>query len=593
MAGIFFNQKNKEKAQAGMHKSIRFQNISVLIYSILIILLLNIIGSYVFTRFDLTSEKRYTLSDATKKMLSQVDDYVFFKIYLDGDFPAGFKRLRNETREMLDEFRAYNEFIGYEFINPNASADEKERDNIYRLLIEKGLKPTELQVKAKDGARRQIIFPAAMVSFKGRESSLHLLLEQMGQESETVLNNSIQNLEFNLASTINKLIQADKPKIAFISGHGEMKDDDNFGAREALSEYYTLEKVSLNGRISALTERNTSDSSRIGIYNKYKAVVIAKPDSAFSEKDKFIIDQYLMRGGKILWFVDGVKAEMDSLQTKSTTLGLANELNIEDQLFKYGVRINPDLILDITCLPIVMVTGRTGNQPKFSYMPWMFFPLINPTSKHPIVNNINGIRTQFVSSLDTIGIKNVRKTILLTSSQYSRAVNAPVIIDLEMVKRQPDERLFTQSNIPVAVLLEGRFESLFKNRIPAEIRDDPQIQFMESSRNTQVIVVSDGDVIRNQRHRQKGYPLPLGFDQDTRQSFGNRDFLLNAMNYLVDDSRLISIRSRELKIRLLDRKRVEKEKLQWQIVNVVSPIVLVIFFAFIWNFFRKRRFARN
>ena len=592
MAGFSLKRKNRDVPNSAAQKNIRRQNVIMLIYSILIIILLNIIGSFVFTRFDLTAEKRYTLSDVTKKMLSQVDDYVYFKIYLEGDFPAGFKRLRNETREMLDEFRAYNEFIGYEFINPNVSSDEKERDNTYRLLIEKGLKPTELNVKAKEGSKQQIIFPGAMVSYKGRETSMHLLLEQLGSSSETVLNNSIQNLEFNLATAVNKLIINDKPKIAFITGHGELNDKDNYSAREALSEYYSVEKVQLNGKINALTERNTSDSSRVGIYNKYTAIIIAKPDSAFSEKDKFIIDQFLMRGGKILWLVDGVNAEMDSLQKKSSTLGLANEINIEDQLFKYGVRINPDLILDVTCLPIVMITGRNGDQPKFGYLPWMFFPLLNPTSKHPIVNNLNGIRTQFTSSIDTIGIKNVKKTILLSSSQYSRSVSAPVIIDLEMVKRQPDERLFTQANIPVAVLLEGKFESLFKNRVPAEIREDRQISFVENSRQTQVIVVSDGDVIRNQTHRQKGYPLPLGFDQDTRQSFGNGDFILNAMNYLVDDSRLISIRSRELKIRLLDRKRVEAEKLQWQILNIGLPILLVIFFALLWNFFRKRRYTR-
>ena len=557
---------------------------------ILIIILINIIGSYAFTRFDLTSEKRYTLSESTKKLLKEVDDYIYFRIYLEGDFPAGFKRLRNETREMLDEMRAYNKFINYEFINPNASNDAKDREKIYRQLIEKGLNPTDLQVKDKESESRQIIFPGAIASYRGKETPVQLLSNQMGARPEEILNLSVENLEYNLANTIRKLIVTYKPKVAFIYGHGELDEAYIYDISQSMAEYYTVERIKLDGQINSLTQHKT-DSGRISIFNKYKAIIIAKPDSAFSEQDKFIIDQFLMRGGKILWFVDGVKAEMDSLQNKSNTLGLARDINLEDMLFRYGVRINNDLVLDANCLPIMMVTGAIGNQPRFSFVPWIFFPLANPATNHPIVNNLNMVKTQFISSLDTIAIKGVKKTILLSSGQYSRKVNAPIIIDLNIARQEPDLKLFDQPYIPLAVFLEGKFSSLYEHRIPASISNSPEIGFIAESKPTQMLVVSDGDVIRNQLERKNGYPLPLGYDQDTRQTFGNKEFILNALNYMLDDSKLVTIRSREIKMRLLDPQKLQNERLRWQTLNIVAPVVLVLIFGLIKYYLRKRRYA--
>lgn len=580
----------KDHISSSSRKKIAHQAILRLVMGILIIILINIIGSYAFTRFDLTSEKRYTLSESTKKLLKEVDDYIYFRIYLEGDFPAGFKRLRNETREMLDEMRAYNKFINYEFINPNASNDAKDREKIYRQLIEKGLNPTDLQVKDKESESRQIIFPGAIASYRGKETPVQLLSNQMGARPEEILNLSVENLEYNLANTIRKLIVTYKPKVAFIYGHGELDEAYIYDISQSMAEYYTVERIKLDGQINSLTQHKT-DSGRISIFNKYKAIIIAKPDSAFSEQDKFIIDQFLMRGGKILWFVDGVKAEMDSLQNKSNTLGLARDLNLEDMLFRYGVRINNDLVLDANCLPIMMVTGAIGNQPRFSFVPWIFFPLANPATNHPIVNNLNMVKTQFISSLDTIAIKGVKKTILLASGQYSRKVNAPIIIDLNIARQEPDLKLFDQPYIPLAVFLEGKFSSLYEHRIPASISNSPEIGFIAESKPTQMLVVSDGDVIRNQLERKNGYPLPLGYDQDTRQTFGNKEFILNALNYMLDDSKLVTIRSREIKMRLLDPQKLQNERLRWQTLNIVAPVVLVLIFGLIKYYLRKRRYA--
>ncbi|HAW57557.1 MAG TPA: gliding motility-associated ABC transporter substrate-binding protein GldG [Bacteroidales bacterium] len=491
---------------------------------------------------------------------------------------------------MLDEMRAYNKFINYEFINPNASNDAKDREKIYRQLIEKGLNPTDLQVKDKESESRQIIFPGAIASYRGKETPVQLLSNQMGARPEEILNLSVENLEYNLANTIRKLIVTYKPKVAFIYGHGELDEAYIYDISQSMAEYYTVERIKLDGQINSLTQHKT-DSGRISIFNKYKAIIIAKPDSAFSEQDKFIIDQFLMRGGKILWFVDGVKAEMDSLQNKSNTLGLARDINLEDMLFRYGVRINNDLVLDANCLPIMMVTGAIGNQPRFSFVPWIFFPLANPATNHPIVNNLNMVKTQFISSLDTIAIKGVKKTILLSSGQYSRKVNAPIIIDLNIARQEPDLKLFDQPYIPLAVFLEGKFSSLYEHRIPASISNSPEIGFIAESKPTQMLVVSDGDVIRNQLERKNGYPLPLGYDQDTRQTFGNKEFILNALNYMLDDSKLVTIRSREIKMRLLDPQKLQNERLRWQTLNIVAPVVLVLIFGLIKYYLRKRRYA--
>ena len=420
---------------------------------------------------------------------------------------------------------------------------------------------------------------------------LQLLIDQMGIESENVLNNSIQALEYNISNVIRKLSIKSKPKIAIIEGHGELNNYAMYDITSALSQYYQVERVRLDEKINKLTNREISDTTATKISNIYKAIIIAKPDSSFSEKDKFIIDQYVMYGGKILWLIDPVFASMDSLKNTSQTVGITNELNLADQLFRYGVRLNTNLIMDISALQIPIVTGKVGNQPQTSFLPWYFFPIIMPTANHPIVKNLNAIKTEFVSSIDTID-NGIKKTILLTSSKYSRLVNTPVIIDLAILRKEPEERLFNKPFQSVAVLLEGEFESNFSNRISTEISQSDKIGFLEKSKPTSMIVISDGDVIKSEFHYSKGYPLPLGYDQYTGQMFGNKEFILNCMNYLCDDSGLITVRSRELKLRMLDKTKIEKSKIQWQVINVVLPVVIVILFGFLMAFLRKRRYTK-
>ena len=579
-------EKGKNK-----QRNLRRNSLIQLIAGIMIIILVNIIGSFIFTRFDLTSEKRYSLSPATKQLLKEIDDIVYFRVYLEGEFPAGFKRLRNATKEMLDEFRAYNKNIQYEFINPSQSEDEQERNDTYQLLVEKGLQPTDLQVSTKEGREQQIIFPGALASYRSNETAVELLASQIGVPPEEVLNNSIQALEFRLASTIRNLTMISKPTVAFIRGHGELENKYIYDIGQALSKQYTVGVISIGEQLNSLTKRDSISEDKTRIINKYDAIVIAKPDSAFSEKDKFIIDQYIMRGGKVLWLIDPVFASMDSLETSETTLGIARELNLEDMLFRYGVRINTDLVMDLNALPIPLRTGQVGNQPKIDFFPWYFFPVITPAEDHPIVKNLNAIKTEFVSSIDTIRVADIKKTILLRTSPYSRTINTPALISLAILEQEPDERAYSGPPQTVAVLLEGEFRSDFENRIPPEIQNSKDIGFLAKSKPTRMVVVSDGDVIRNQLHFQQGYPLPLGYDQYTGQSFGNKDFIMNALDYMLDESGLISIRSREVKLRLLDMTRVNNNKVFWQAFNIFFPVLLVILYGFIQNYLRKRKYS--
>ena len=572
-------------------KNIKRNNIIQLILGIVIIILLNVIGAYLFTRVDLTSEKRYSLSDATREMLGEVDDIVFFRVYLEGDFPAGFQRLRNATKEMLDEFRAYNDNIHYEFINPSESENQKERNETYQLLVESGLNPTDLQVKTNEGMSQKIIFPGALVTYRSKEIPLELLRTQVGVPPEQVLNNSIQALEFNLANSIQKLSRPMKASIAFITGHGELSAERTADLMNTLALDYNVERVPIKGQINSLAERTAVDSLTTRIRNKYDAIIIAKPDSAFTDRDKFIIDQYIMRGGNVLWFIDPVFASMDSIQNQESTVGVAMDMNLQDLFFRYGVRLNRNLVMDLNAMPIPVVVGQMGDQPQYEFFPWYYFPLLNPTSDHPIVKNLNAIKTQFVSSIDTIKKPGIKKTVLLKTSPYSRTVRTPAFISLRMIQEEPNERQYGGPAQNVAMLLEGSFESLFRNRMPPEIAEDKDIGFLESGEPAKMLVVSDGDIIKNQM--RQGFPLPLGYDQYTQRTFGNKEFILNALSYMIDESNLISVRGKEIKLRMLDKTRVNNNKILVQLLNTVVPVLIILIFWIIQYFLRKRKYTRS
>ncbi|MEA3443258.1 MAG: gliding motility-associated ABC transporter substrate-binding protein GldG [Bacteroidota bacterium] len=565
-------------------KEIKKQNIIQLILVVAIVILLNFVSNFTFVRLDLTAEKRYTLSPTTIEFLENLDDVVYFKVYLSGkDLPYGFKRLQNATREMLDEFRNYaDNYIQYEFIDPFESPDLATRGEIGRQLMKKGLSPTNIEERDdKGGVSEKLIFSGAIISYREKESSLELLKNSINSSGEENLNSSIEGLEFDLVNSIMKLSKIRKEKIAFIEGHGELPELEIADAANSLSEFYTVKRVKINGRINSLSE--------------FECIIIARPDSVFSNQDKFIIDQFIMRGGKALWLIDGVDVSMDSLMYSSSVIALINHTNLEDQLFKYGVRINPNLVQDMQCGGLKLKTSVAGAPLKFRTFPWVYFPLLVSNNNSSITKNLDLVKTQFVSTIDTVGVsKKVKKEFLLFSSQRSRIINAPAQIKLNLVNQVLNDDYFDKAFLPTAVLLEGEFESVFKNRLSPDFTEKKEIHFKENSQPTKMIVVADGDIIRNSFRRAEGQyiPLPLGYDRHTEMSFaGNKDFILNAVNYLLDDLGVMEIRSREIKLRLLDKARVQNEPLFWKLINILVPILFVVVFGIIFNYFRRRKYS--
>ena len=571
----------------------KFSPIKTIIAGLLFVIAANIIASFFFTRFDLTSEKRYTLSEATVDLLDELDDYVYVKIMLTGkDLPMGFQRLKNETKEMLDEFAAHNKYVEYVFVDPTKVGNSDDVMAAYKELAEKGLQPTDLRVNKKTGTERKVIFPGALITYKDREIPVQLLQSQMGIPSEEVLNNSIQNLEYNFSNAIRKLVGTSKSSVAIIEGYGGFRKDYFMSFEYLLSEYYSVSYVNIDGQLNSLANIRSRGEDSVLMENKYSAIIIPGPTQAVPEKDKFIIDQYIMRGGKVLWLVEPVYVTMDSLQNAPTTLAVNNYTNLQDQLYNYGVRLEPQLVMDLQCISIPLTTGSVGGRPQIEFFPWPFFPVLTPATTHPIVKNLNAIKTEFISPITKIDIPNVKHSVLLHSSQYSKIFATPDVVSLELLTLKPDPALFNKRNVPVALLLEGTFRSLYDNRIPPDIRDNAMISFLHESKPTAMVVVSDADMIKNQFRAGDGMPFNMGYDQYTDNQFGNPEFFLNVMNYLCDDTKLISVRSRELKLRILDVAKIESNPLKYQLINLIIPSLIIIICGLIYSIIRKYKYSK-
>lgn len=559
------------------------RDIMSLFVLIAIVVLINFIGSFYFKRFDLTSEKRYTLAESTKTLLQNLDEEVYFKVYFDGDFNPSFTRLRNEAKEILDEFRAYSgNQIQYEFIVPGEGMTADEKTNLEKQLYEKGLVPEPIFEKNKDKTSQTLIWPGAVVSHKGKEAIWKIFNRQDNTDFEMSVNNSVKELEYSLTNTIRKLKRNKKPEVTFIEGHYELDTLRTYDLAMSLSEYYDVNRTAILGKLGALDQSD--------------AIIIAKPDSAFSVADQYIIDQYIMKGGKVLWLVDPVSINMDTLQMKGYSLGLNNPLNLDNMLFKYGVRLNSVLLQDFQCSVIPMNVGFKKGQPNFKLFPWPFSPLILPDVNHPIVKNLDLIKFDYVGSLDTITARGIKKTVLLSTSRYTKTLPTPVRIFYSSVQIPPKESQFLNSYIPVACLLEGEFTSFAENRLPTIFLNDTNFtkkhKFIEKGKYTKMIVVADGDVARNDYNRNERRPYVLGYDKFSNRQYANKTFLLNCVNYLLDDEGMLQLRSREVTLRLLDKKKITTQRSKWQMTNVLMPVVLLIVFGLIQFFLRKRKFAK-
>lgn len=555
-----------------------FDILSLVIWLALIILV-NFIGSNFFNRLDLTEEKRYTLNESSRERLENLDEVVFVRVYLEGDLPTEFRELRNATKEMLDDFRAYaGENIQYEFINPSESPDEKERVEVYQELTRQGLQYTNIRLQTGDKMSEQIVFPGAILSFKGRETPIQLLKSQTGATEQQMITNSIQQLEYEFMSAIDKITSTYKKKVAFIEGNGELSALETADSKRALEEFYEVSRIKIDQNLDALEGQD--------------AIIIARPDSAYDERDKFIIDQFIMNGGKVIWFIDPVFARMDSLRKSTMTMGLVLEHNLEDQLFHYGARLNGDLVMDIECINKPIVTGYIGNQPRQEMFPWFYEPLLSGNEAHPITQNLDRIKTEFVSTIESVAGDSVTSTPLLLTSEKSRTVAAPTRISFNILREPPKYEMFTKGPLTTALLLEGKFTSVFTNRLPRKLLDDDGINFKERSAPTKMIVVSDGDIIRNPISKLENKFFALGYDKYSQKVFGNREFVLNAVNYLCDDSGLLNVRSKNFKIRLLDQAKIDEDRTFWQVLNTSVPLVFILVFAIVFIKIRKRRFAQ-
>lgn len=573
-----------------MKKTAATRDIVQLILSLLIVGLLAWLSSVYFFRWDLTSEKRHTLTDDTIEFLEELDETIYLKVYLKGDYPAMFTKLETATREKLQEMRAYsNGYLEFEFINPADVADETTRNENFQKLVDSGLGYTTLQIREKDGVSEKVIFPAAQVTHRGETLPLQLLKSQERVPDAMMINNSINNLEYELMNVFYQLKAAEKPKVAFLQGHGELDELETGDLAKALEDFYNVSYVELDERVNALTDRVGDTDYRENVYD---ALIVAKPTEKVSDKDKYIIDQFVMHGGKVVWLLDAMSASMDSLEGRDLTMGLSMDTNLDDQLFKYGVRINKNLLIDRSCAPIGIMTGPMGNQQQMEYFPWYFKPLIIPESNHPIVSNLDPIVMEFVSSIDTIPRKGVRKNILLSTSEHTRIFRSPVRISLNIVRIDPDFGNNNSPHQPVAAMLEGTFESAFKNRLSPLLVEDENFGFKEESKPTRMLVVSDGDVAKNRVNRSRGQFYPLGFDRYAgRKLYGNREFLVNALNYMLGDASLISIRSRDVKLRQLDAERIGAESTKWQVINVALPVLLIFLLGVVQYFIRRKKYA--
>ncbi len=548
--------------------------------SILVLLVIlftvNWLSGEFFMRIDLTQDKRYTLSPAALEIIDDVEDPVVFDVFLEGSFPAEFRRLSNETREMLEEFAAQNRNIHFNFIDPLSEGDDANAiaEEFYNL----GMTPARVNVRESGKSSETIIFPWAIANSGEKTVKISLLKNQIGATDEDRVTASVQQLEYALANGLSKLIYPRLKKIAVMRGNGELEDRRIANFIKTIQEYYFIAPFTLDS--VAENPRKTLQELK-----EFDLVIEPKPTEAFTEKEKYVLDQYLMNGGKMLWLAEVTNMETDSLfNTNASAIALHRDLNLGDYFFSYGVRLNPALVNDLYSAPIILASG-TGNDTRFNPYPWFYSPLTSSPNDHPIINNIEAVKFEYANPIDTLA-NPVSKTILLSSSPRTKVEGVPLQISLDMVSLKPNIPSYDDGEQPLAVLLEGEFRSVYQNRIkPFELSNA-----RDFSIETKMLVISDGDVIKNDL--QSGKPLELGFQRYTGNTYGNKEFLLNSVNYLLDDTGLIDIRSKEVSLAFMDTEEVSEEREKWQLVNLLGPIALLLVFGFCFKYYRRRKYIK-
>lgn len=531
------------------------------------LLVLNYVANSIYKRFDLTQDKRYTLSEVSESLIDKIDAPLTIHVFLEGDFPAEFKRLQIETRQFLEELQAKNSNIRFRFINP---------DNIRERLVKRGMMPSQLTVEEDGKLSEAIIFPWAEITYGKKVELISLLPNSIAKTQEAQLQNAVEKLEYSFANALHNVTLKERQKIAVLAGNGELQDIYQYSLLSEVGKKYRLAKFTLDS-VASNPQKTLKD------LRNYDLAIIAKPTERFTEEEKFTVDQFIANGGKSLWMLDNNYADTDSLYNEGKMLAFPRDLNLTDLLFGYQVRVNNKLIQDLYSAKIPLATGNVGNQTQFQHLNWFYHPLVNGNPNHPITKNVAPVRFRFATQIDTLK-GNLKKTPLLVTSVLTKKTGTPNFIELQSIAKEPKENEFASGPQLLAVLLEGAIPSAYKNRIkPFDTPD-----FKAESTNNKMIVIADGDVGRNQI--LKGKPHDLSLDKWTGEQFGNKEFLINAIDYLLDDSGLIQLRNKTIQINLLDKQRAFAEKRFWQFINIGIPLVLLALFGFGFNYWRKKKY---
>ncbi|TXN35949.1 gliding motility-associated ABC transporter substrate-binding protein GldG [Flagellimonas hymeniacidonis] len=547
-----------------------------IIGALVLVVILNLVGNFLYTRFDLTEDKRYTLSEPTIAAVKQFDAPIVIDILLEGTIPPEFSKLKAETIQLLKTFESYNQNIQFNLINP--LEDETNTQQTIADLQRIGLKPANVTIEENGKVSQELVFPWAMVNYADKTVKVSLLKNKLGSNAEDRINNSVQQLEYAFADAFTKLTIKEKKRVAVIKGNGELDDVYIADYLTTIRDYYNIGAITLDSV-------ETNPQKVLNQLKGFDLAIIAKPTEAFTDEEKFVLDQFVVNGGKSIWLIDQVAMEVDSIfKGGGSALALPRDLNLKDFFFKYGVRINPVLVNDLYFTQIVLASGE-GNDSQYNPVPWYYNPMVFSRNNHAINTNIEAVRYQFANAMDILE-NDYEKTVLLWSSPLSKTEGVPKQIGLNILDNPPNKELYTNGNQPLAVLIEGHFESTFKNRVkPLKLQNT-----LESGSENKMIVISDGDVIKNQL--RNGVPLELGYDKWTNSSYGNKEFLVNCINYLLDDTGLINIRNKKVAIPLLDAEKVAKQKTKWQLINIGLPVIITMLLGIFFSFFRKRKFAR-
>lgn len=588
------SKKNNRQTEGG--RQFKKNTLIGLLIALAAVIVVNIISSFLFYRIDLTKDKRHSLSKGTIEMLNNLEDRVYIRVYLKGkDQPADYQLFAKQVEQVLQDFRSYSKNVYFEFIDPLEGKTTEEVNSILGEFVKKGLDPIPVSREDVNGYSTHMVIPGAIISYRDHEYPTKLVVADPA--GADWMQYSIEELEYNLVAPIRRLLKTEKPSVAFLDGHGELDFWNTCWTGMRLQRFYNVSRITLDGKINCLRNISIEDSVkqtlRLG-NNKYDVLIIAQPTQPFKEYDKYIIDQFIMRGGKVLWLIDNTTASLDSLQNSPEFFATPRSLYINDLLFTYGVRINPNLIQDLSCLPIPQQVGMIGDQPQFKLMAFPYCLDIVNFGDHPIVRNIKEIKSEFAGSIDLVG-KNadLKKTMLMCSSERSKLVPTPSIVTLKVGVAQPNPQEFAFRNLPVAVLVEGEFESAFKGILPVEFDTIKELDFRPKSTYTRQIFVSDGDIIRNPFDRKRNQPYPAGYDIYTRKMYDNTEFIVNCVNYLCADDDLLQLRSKNFRIGSLNKEKVRGRKTFLASINIIIPLALIALMGVVLILMRKIRFSKK